>query len=276
VQISSAWREVHQARFCELPFDCGNTSDPGVIYNEDIRDWSDKPTTPDQERIERYIDRYDLEQKRILHIGIGDSGLANRIHRRVKEIVGTTIDEPEMRVARSRALSKYTYALHNKFTPWDGIVEGRFDFIIDNNPTSPCCCVRHLAALFDFYDAKLTPGGQIVTDRQGLKWVPRGSDPRWGLDFDDLVLVAAAAGFSVYRMNSTVYVLSRTPPVKPGIAPLAQHLWRRSKTLPGEILREWPGLTLRFIRRSIKNLLLMFVPWALPARYQTEKKLDLD
>jgi hypothetical protein len=271
VPVSKAWRQVHLARFAEFPLDCGNARDPGVIYNDDIRNWSDKPTTPDQKRIELYIDRYDLSQKRILHIGIGDSGLALRFHGRVREIVGTTIDEPEMMVARARALPRYTHLLHNKFTSWDRVVEGKFDFIIDNNPTSPCCCLRHLEALFDFYDAKLAEGGQIVTDRQGLKWVPRGSDSRWGLNFEDLLLVASAAGFSAHRMNRTVYVLSRTTPRRPGIAPLSQHLWRRVKKLPGQIVRDGPRATALFCRRSLKWVLISFVPWALPARYRPAK-----
>ncbi len=214
-----------------LPLDCGNRDNPGVLYNEDIRDWSDKETTPDQRRIERYIDRYDLGEKRILHIGIGDSGLArpvpqacqgDRRHYRRR----TRNDRSEVSCA-----ARYSYVLHNKFSPWEGVVEGKFDFILDNNPTSPCCCVRHLAELFDFYEAKLAEGGQIVTDRQGLRWAPQGSDPRWGLSFDDLALVAAVAGFSAFRMNKTVYVLSRKLPHKPGVAPLCRHLLRRARKL---------------------------------------------
>lgn len=272
MSISKAWRQVHLARFAEFPLDCGNEEDPGVVYNDDIRDWSDKPTTPDQARIEIYLDRYDLTQKRVLHIGIGDSGLAQRFHGRTREIVGTTLDEPEMKVARSRAIPGYAYVLHNKFTPWENI-EGKFDFIIDNNPTSPCCCVRHLAALFEFYDAKLAEGGQIVTDRQGLSWVPRNSDPRWGLNFDDLAIVASAAGFSAHRMTRTVYVLSRTTPVGPGLGPLSLHFLRRSKNLPGKIARGGPRAAIRLFRRAVKWALVSLVPWALPARYKLSQSI---
>ena len=63
------WRALHAQRFRELPFDCERSADPGVRFSEELRDWSDKATTPDQRRMERYIDRYDLRQKRILHIG---------------------------------------------------------------------------------------------------------------------------------------------------------------------------------------------------------------
>src|SRR3954471_10645840 len=94
-----AWRELHELRFPELPFDCRNNDDPGILYGPDLRDWSAKATTPDQYRIEKYIDRFDLRDKRLLHIGVGNSGLARRFHRRVDEMVGTTIDEPDIKVA---------------------------------------------------------------------------------------------------------------------------------------------------------------------------------
>lgn len=246
------WRELHQRHFAELPFDCGNSTDPGVRYCEDLRDWSDKATTPDQRRIENYIDRFDLRRKRILHIGIGNSGLARRFHRRVQEIVGTTIDEPEMSVARSRAFPNYRFVLHNKFSGRDDAVDGPFDFILDNNPTSPCCCVRHLGELFDFYDKKLAPGGQVVTDRQGLAWVPDGTNPRWSFDFDDLEAVGATAGLSAYRANRQVYVLSRSAPPAPGPVSLSRHLLRRAGRLPGQIARNGPRLLRRVLRKLIK------------------------
>jgi len=140
VTVSEAWRSLRDRRFPDLPLDCGNPGNPGVRYSIDLRDWSAKATTPDQKRIEHYIDRYDLRRKRVLHIGIGNSGLAQRFARRVKEIVGTTIDEPEMAVARSLAIPNYRFVLHNKYSGDDAAVEGTFDFILDNNPTSPCCC----------------------------------------------------------------------------------------------------------------------------------------
>jgi len=252
VALTEAWRDLHRSRFPELPFDCGNETDPGIRYCEDLRDWSAKATTPDQRRIENYVDRYDLRQKRVLHIGIGNSGLARRFHRRVKEIVGTTIDEPEMRVARSLALPNYRFVVHNKFSGRSDLVEGRFDFILDNNPTSPCCCMRHLADLFEFYRATLASGGQIVTDRQGLQWVPRDSDERWSFDFDDLAAVAAAAGLSAFRVDRNVYVLARSAPAAPTWRSLSKHVLRRGAALPGQVARNGPRELARISRKWIK------------------------
>jgi len=241
VQRADAWRELHANRFSELAFDCGRAADPGIRFSEELRDWSDKATTPDQRRMELYIDRYDLRRKRILHIGIGNSGLAQRFHRRVKEILGTTIDDPEIEAAQSLDLPRYQYVRHNKYSGANEGIYGTFDFILDNNPTSPCCCIRHLGALFDLYAKKLAPGGQVVTDRQGLEWVPEDSNPRWSFSFDDLAAVAKAVGLSAYRANGTVYVLSRSAPRSPTLVPLSRHLLRRAAILPrrvaGRLLR---------------------------------------
>jgi hypothetical protein len=246
--LTEAWRELHRTRFPELPLDCGNHRNPGIIYSEDLRDWSDKATTPDQARMERYIDRYDLRQARILHIGIGNSGFARRFHGRVKDIVGTTIDEPEIRVARSLALPNYAFVVHNKYSARDDGLEGTFDFILDNNPTSPCCCVRHLSDLFDLYAKKLAPGGQVVTDQLGLGWVPDDNSPRWSFDFDDLAAAAAAVGLAAFRMNRSVYVLSRTPPPTPGVRSRAACLLRQVVSLPGQIVRSGPRGMARHVR----------------------------
>jgi hypothetical protein len=260
--LKTEWRELHRTRFPELPDNCGNRNDPGVIDGEDLRNWSTKATTPDQARIEEYIDRFDLRAKRILHVGIGNSGLARRFHNRVGEIVGTTIDQPEIDVADALSLPNYRAVLHNKF---DGsgsatAILGPFDFIIDNNPTSPCCCMKHLAVLFDFYAEKLSNHGQIVTDLEGLQWVPDESNPRWSFDFADLAAVAEVAGFSAFKATRKVYVLSRSPPAKPGYAAVLRHLLRRVKSFPVKLVRTHPRMIAAVARRLLKRALVATVP----------------
>jgi hypothetical protein len=252
VAIADHWKDLRARRFPELPLDCGNDEDPGIIYSEDLRDWSDKATTPDQRRIERYIDRFDLRGKSILHIGIGNSGLARRFHRRVGHIVGTTIDPPEVAVAEALGLGNYAVVRHNKYSGGDG-VPGRFDLILDNNPTSPCCCLRHLGALFDFYSDKLAEGGLIVTDREGLGWIPDGANPRWSFAFDDLAAVASVEGFAAYRANRNVFVLARGPLPGPEPAALARHLLRQVASVP----RRAAGSVVRGTRRVLRRFDLL-------------------
>jgi len=253
VPLNKDWRSLHRTRFPELPLDCGDSRSPGVIYSPELRDWSDKATTSDQARMERYIDRYDLRRARILHIGIGNSGLAKRFHSRVGEIVGTTIDEPEMQVARALSLPRYTFVRHNKYSVRNDAVEGEFDFILDNNPTSPCCCLQHLAVLFEFYAEKLASGGQIVTDRQGLQWVPEANVPRWGFDLADLTAVAAVAGFSVFPMTKSIYVLGHSAPPPPGLRSRSANLLRRAAGLPGKVVRNGPRELVRRVAARINR-----------------------
>jgi hypothetical protein len=248
VTLPEPWRELHRSRFAELPLDCGNSLSPGVIYSPELRDWSDKATTTDQARMERYIDRYDLRGVRILHVGIGNSGLAKRFYTRVGEIVGTTIDEPEMEVAKALPLPNYSFVMHNKYSGRNEVVNGKFDIILDNNPTSPCCCIRHLAVLFELYAEKLADGGQIVTDRQGLEWVPHANHPRWGFDLDDLRAVGAVAGFSVFPMTNSVYVLAYSAPPAPGLRSRAANRLRHAAMLPGKIVRNGPRVLARRLR----------------------------
>lgn len=252
--LTEAWRELHVTRFAELPLDCGNCVDAGIIYSEDLRDWSDKATTPDQARMERYIDRYDLRTKRILHIGVGNSALARRFHNRVREIVGTTIDEPEIRVARALSIPNYSCILHNKYSGRDTDISGKFDFILDNNPTSPCCCIRHLADLFSFYATKLNPSGMVVTDLGGLQWVPAGSSARWRFDFDDLSAAAATAGIRAYYGTRKVFLLSREQPPAPSPKSLLAHLARRTRLLPGQLLRHGPPIIAGVAQRAAASL----------------------
>jgi hypothetical protein len=253
VPISNDWRVLHRSRFLDLPLHCHNGLDPGIIYNEDLRNWSDKATTPDQRRMEHYIDRYDNKNNRILHVGVGNSGLAKRFHNRVKEIVGTTIDYPEMEVADSLKISNYQVVMHNKFFGDTLDVLGKFDFILDNNPTSPCCCISHLADLFDFYVRRLAPGGQIVTDLGGLSWVPDGQNPRWRFSFNDLAAAGAAAGLYALRTNNEVCILAQSAIRKPGFRALSRYALRRTIALPGKIVRKGPRAVARLLRKLMKH-----------------------
>jgi hypothetical protein len=255
--MDRAWRKLHELRFPELPFDCRNEDDPGILYGPDLRDWSDKATTPDQYRIEKYIDRFDLRNQRVLHIGVGNSGLARRFHRRVKEIVGTTIDDTDIKVAQTLSHPNYSVVLHNKYSNDSDNIAGLFDVIVDNNLTSPCCCVTHLAAMLRFYEERLADGGCIVTDSEGLGWIPPDqSNPRWRFDFEDLAAVASVAGLAAFRVNRNVYVLSRTAPPVPTVGSVSRHIARRGAMLPGKIVRSGPRKLAQTFRRTLTWLLV--------------------
>ncbi|MBV9527159.1 hypothetical protein [Sphingomonas sp.] len=249
--VSEGWHELHRRRFAELPFDCGNDVDPGIVDSPHVRDWSRRKTTDDQQRIESYIDRFDLRDRTLLHVGIGNSGLARRLHKRVKAIVGTTVDDPEIRVAHALGLPNYRAIKHNKYSGSTGIPAETFDFIIDNNPAVPCCCIRHLADLFSLYASRLGSNGQIVTDREGLQWSWPGAHERWSFDFDDIAAIARATGLNAYRVTADIYVLARSAPERPARMPLLRHGLRRFRTLPADLASQF----LKRARRAARNML---------------------
>lgn len=245
--LPPAWRELARRRFPDLPSDCGNDDRPGIVNRADLLDWSRKATTPDQRRIERYIDRFDLRAKHVLHIGVGNSGLAKRFHRRVGSILGTTIDRRELAAASPLELPNYTVVHHNKYSTINR-PSGPFDVIVDNNPTSFCCCLAHLAELFRFYDSTLTEGGQIVTDQEGLAWIADDSNPRWSFDFADLAAVASIHGLSAHRIDRNIYVLTRGDLPRPDSAALLRHKVRQAIAFP----RRAAGIVVRAVQRNIR------------------------
>jgi hypothetical protein len=209
--------ELHSSRFARLPVDCGRDRDPGVLEPEGWQDWTSKHTTPDQLRIEAYLGRFDLSDKSILHVGIGNSGFATRFATRARRIVGTSIVPAEVEHGASLGLRNYRTVLHNKYSGRDSAVRGTFDFIVDNNPTGYCCCLSHFAAALHFYAARLAPDGQLLTDRRGLAWTPdsEGRNRRWEFSFADFAAAARCVGLGAYRMSGDIFALAPGRPEAP-------------------------------------------------------------
>jgi len=209
--------ELRSRRFSQLPLDCGNDRAPGVNDSEEWQDWTVRSTTPDQLRIENYLDRFDLGDRAILHVGIGNSGLAKRFSMRANSIFGTSISPEEIEYGKALQLPNYRLAIHNKYSSAGDGPRGEFDFIVDNNPTSFCCCLKHLANMLELYGSRLSSTGQIVTDRLGLRWTPGAplGNPGWSFCFEDISAVAALVGLTAYRIDENLYVLARSRPNLP-------------------------------------------------------------
>lgn len=203
--------------FSALPLACGNAIDPGVVVADDWRNWAARATTVDQQRIEDYLDRFRLAGNRILHVGIGNSSLARRFGRRAKQVVGISIDPPELTLAHSLGLANYRAIERNKYAGLGADIEGRFDFIVDNNITSACCCLSHLLGLLEGYRERLAPEGQILTDREGLGWIPDvpGRNARWCFSLEDLAFVGDMAGLITEPVGEHLIALSTGSRAKP-------------------------------------------------------------
>jgi hypothetical protein len=236
---------LHSERFPELPLDCGNDEEPGIRDTDEWRDWSELWATADQLQIEDYLDRVGTRGKSILHIGIGSSGLARRFTGHAAILVGTTVVPAELEKASSLALNNYRALIHNKYSGENYRIPESFDVIVDNNPTTFCCCIKHLGKMLEFYASKLNPHGQVITHRTGLGWKidASGAHERWAFSFDDIAAVAPAAGLTAYQVTDEIYVLARSRPSRPTFASQADYylrkfarkLWR-AVTLRGRLL----------------------------------------
>ncbi len=178
---------------------------------EDLRDFSWRETTQDQKRIERYLKEECCRHSVLLHVGIGNSGLARNFCSSVSGTVGITIQENELHHALGLRIRNYFPLIMNKYSMElaNGFAAG-FDFVIDNNPSTFCCCFWHFIRMMTSYRSLLRSGGQIVTDRGGLCWTMPGSNPRWSLNFADWMWVARALGMIAEDVNGDVYMM-RSP-----------------------------------------------------------------
>ncbi|MGH8575480.1 MAG: hypothetical protein ACREXJ_00855, partial [Gammaproteobacteria bacterium] len=105
------------SRYDACPEVCGRLEHPGLALDMPI--WVDHTrddTTVDQQRIEDALERMDLDGRRILHVGVGNSRFAQRFAGRVRLIDGLTVSEHEKTLADSLHIANYTVYLLNKYS----------------------------------------------------------------------------------------------------------------------------------------------------------------
>lgn len=215
----------------DLPVSCG-VSVPGWIEVDEWHVWSLLPSTPDQLRIESWMEGFAIKGSQILHVGAGNSLFAKRFCAYGAQVTGTTVAPEEVAHGKSLAIPGYHVLLHNKYCGADGRDWPRFDFIVDNNPSSFGCCLDHYMAMLRFYADVLAPGGQVLVDRVGLSWAlsNESSDARWGFSFEDLAATAALVGLRAFAVSPTIIALARKYPKKPcWIRRLVRKIRRRLK-----------------------------------------------
>lgn len=202
-------------QFEGLPISCGATS-PGLVVVDEWHVWSSQPSTEDQLRIERYLDGFAMRGKRILHIGAGNSLLAKRFCARGAHVLGTTITADELAHGHELAIPGYEMRLHNKYSGAQDFAWGRFDFIVDNNPTTFACCLHHYMAMLRFYADVLAPQGQWLVDRVGLAWLvsQKVMPSRWSFSADDLARSVALVGLQVTSVTPDILAVSAMPPAR--------------------------------------------------------------
>jgi hypothetical protein len=197
------------ARYDGCPEVCGRLRHPGLAT--DVQRWIDHTgldTTVDQARIEDALDAMNPgEAQQILHVGVGNSQLAERFAPRVRLVDGLTVWAPEKTFADGLLIANYTVHFVSKYSrEFLLTIEHEYDFVVDNNLASFACCKYHFHRMLDNYVWCLRPGGRILTDQRGMDWTVE-DDPRWQLTYDDLVALSERFPLRAARVTDTVYEL---------------------------------------------------------------------
>ena len=184
---------------------CGNLTAPGVALTDPLWiDHTNLDTTVDQLRIEEALDGMEWRGKNILHVGVGNSKLAQRFAVEANLIDGLTVCESELARAESLAIPNYTAYFLNKYgREFMLTITNRYDFVIDNNLASFACCKYHFYRMLDNYLWAMKPGGQILTDQRGMEWTV--SEKSWVLRYEDLHALENKFPIRASRVNETVF-----------------------------------------------------------------------
>ena len=187
-----------QPGFDCVTLNCGQEREPGVDEGPEWRIWTERDTTADQLRIEEELQHLVKASSSILHIGAGNSRLGQRFAPHVSRILGTTIHDEERIFAEKLGLENYIVVTANKFSDDMDNIDGHFDFIVDNNPSTFCCCLFHFSRMMVSYLGLLRrDGGLLLTDQSGLSWVCTGSNLNISLRWDDWERLGNALGMPV-------------------------------------------------------------------------------
>ncbi|MFT4928945.1 MAG: hypothetical protein ACI8WB_005065 [Phenylobacterium sp.] len=192
----------------QCPAFCGQLQHPGLAVDFDLYvDFSNRETTADQARIELELEKMVQPQNRVLHVGIGNSQLAEKFAQLGVLVDGITVSETEKTLGEGKNIPDYQIFLSNKYhhSFSQHFAAERFDYIVDNNLASFTCCQYHFYQMLENYIACLKVGGKILTDQRGMDWAL--ADPGFIMGFEQLSAAVATLPVSVTRLTDMVYAI---------------------------------------------------------------------
>ena len=139
---------------------------------KDYTYWEDRNTTSDEIDVINFIKKnFDLKNKSLLHLGIGNSEIAT-IFRETKKIVGITISNQELQKAKKLNLNNYEIYLCDKYSTnfYELFKNIKFDLIIDTNLKSYSCCQITFNFFMNNLNDILNFNGIIFTSKKGMNW----------------------------------------------------------------------------------------------------------
>jgi hypothetical protein len=188
---------------------CGSEQ-PGVASNDEAIDWTQQQTTPDQVRIEAVLDTMALTGAQLLHVGVGNSKLAQRFASRLSGVDGLTVHHNEKIYADALAIANYTVYVLNKYSrEVVPMLSHTYDFIIDNNLASFACCRKHFFIMIENYLSLLRSQGRILTCQIGMD--AYHDDFGCTMAYADLVSLERQFPVLVSKLTDVVYALTLRP-----------------------------------------------------------------
>jgi hypothetical protein len=188
---------------------CGSEQ-PGVASNDEAIDWTQQQTTPDQVRIEAVLDTMALTGAQLLHVGVGNSKLAQRFASRLSGVDGLTVHHNEKIYADALAIANYTvYVLNKHSREVVSVLSHTYDFIIDNNLASFACCKKHFFIMLENYLSLLRSRGRILTCQIGMD--AYHDDFGCTMAYADLVSLERQFPLLVSKLTDVVYALTLRP-----------------------------------------------------------------
>ena len=110
--------------------------------------WENNSETSDEKEIYNYLRKDKIVNKKILHIGIGNSHIATKFNNN-NYIAGITIANQEFIFAKKLKLNNYKVYMINKYSKKLKILsKNKFDIIIDTNLKSYACCQNAFETMF--------------------------------------------------------------------------------------------------------------------------------
>ncbi len=189
---------------------CGTPEKPSVSLNSASVDWSQQKTTPDQACIEAVLNTLAVTGASILHVGVGNSKLAQRFAGRAHLVDGLTVHQNEKIHADALGIPNYTvYVLNKHSQEFVSVITNVYDFVIDNNLSFFACCKYHFYVMIENYLWALTFEGRILTCQIGMDVC--NDDLGWVMTYADLVSLESKFPVHVSKMTDVVYAIAKKP-----------------------------------------------------------------
>ena len=188
---------------------CGSEQ-PGVASNDEAIDWTRQQTTPDQIRIEAVLASVAHTGAQLLHVGVGNSKLAQRFASRLHRVDGLTVHDNEKIYADALAIANYAVYVLNKYNrKVVSVLPHTYDFIIDNNLASFACCKKHFFVMIENYLSVLRSQGRILTCQIGMD--AYHDELGCTMTYADLVSLEREFPIRACKLNNLVYALTKEP-----------------------------------------------------------------